>query len=163
MCGCRKTLEAFHACRKGKDGKQARCKECDKHIYRIKKARKINPPGKTKVCNICKIDKQIAEFYTYISSSDGIMKECAVCHRERRRLCKYKLTKPDVIDMLEKCNYGCEICTKSIDFDTCHIDHCHETKNIRGLLCAKCNLGIGLFCDNVEIMKSAIKYIKKKV
>ena len=40
-----------------------------------------------------------------------------------------------------------------------HIDHCHKTKSVRGLLCYKCNLGIGNFCDDVGILKKAILYL----
>lgn len=40
-----------------------------------------------------------------------------------------------------------------------HIDHCHESKKIRGLLCQKCNSFLGLAHDNVDLLKSAIKYL----
>lgn len=43
------------------------------------------------------------------------------------------------------------------------IDHNHETGEIRGLLCKKCNFGIGLFNDDIKLLKKAIKYLKKKV
>ena len=38
-------------------------------------------------------------------------------------------------------------------------DHCHETGVFRGVLCHKCNLGIGFFNDNVEKLAAAIDYI----
>ncbi len=41
------------------------------------------------------------------------------------------------------------------------VDHCHKTGKIRGLLCGKCNKGIGLLQDNEEILMSAISYLKK--
>lgn len=41
-----------------------------------------------------------------------------------------------------------------------HVDHCHKTKKIRGLLCWKCNSAIGLFNDNISILLAAIKYLK---
>ncbi len=42
-----------------------------------------------------------------------------------------------------------------------HIDHCHKTNKIRGLLCSNCNAAIGLFQDDIENMKCAILYLNK--
>lgn len=39
------------------------------------------------------------------------------------------------------------------------IDHCHDTGEIRGLLCAQCNKALGCFKDNIESLKNAIKYL----
>lgn len=41
------------------------------------------------------------------------------------------------------------------------VDHNHETGEIRGLLCHKCNTAIGLLHDNIDILNNAIKYLKK--
>jgi len=42
-----------------------------------------------------------------------------------------------------------------------HVDHCHKSKAVRGLLCSRCNMGIGSFLDDVELMKKAIDYLVK--
>jgi len=39
------------------------------------------------------------------------------------------------------------------------VDHNHATKEIRGLLCGKCNKAVGLFQENIEFLKSAILYL----
>ena len=40
------------------------------------------------------------------------------------------------------------------------IDHCHNTGKFRGLLCNRCNRGIGLFMDSPERLKAALDYIE---
>ena len=40
------------------------------------------------------------------------------------------------------------------------IDHCHTTKKVRGALCRKCNLGLGYFNDNSELLSKAVEYLK---
>ena len=41
-----------------------------------------------------------------------------------------------------------------------HIDHCHISGKVRGILCHKCNQGLGQFSDNVDVMMSAVRYLK---
>lgn len=41
-----------------------------------------------------------------------------------------------------------------------NIDHCHETGEIRGLLCWSCNTGLGKFKDSKELLKNAYDYLR---
>lgn len=54
----------------------------------------------------------------------------------------------------------CMICPDEIELRTAHIDHCHETGAVRGLLCRSCNLGLGHFKDRVELLEKAMTYLK---
>jgi len=54
----------------------------------------------------------------------------------------------------------CAICHKSSKKKLC-IDHSHATGQVRGLLCGKCNTLLGLASDSVELLTSAIEYLKK--
>lgn len=40
-----------------------------------------------------------------------------------------------------------------------HIDHCHESTKVRGLLCPACNKGLGLFRDNPDALVRAARYL----
>ncbi len=42
------------------------------------------------------------------------------------------------------------------------VDHCHETGKVRGLLCQRCNSGIGFLNDDIENLKCAILYLNKE-
>jgi hypothetical protein len=79
---------------------------------------------------------------------------------------KYGITKADYDSMLAASG-GCEICGTSTPgskrFGYFHIDHDHATGRVRGLLCHHCNLGLGNFKDNPELMAKAITYIKRTV
>jgi hypothetical protein len=58
---------------------------------------------------------------------------------------------------------GCAIC-KSDDPGSSmgwHLDHCHESKKVRGVLCAPCNVMLGGAKDDVATLESAISYLKK--
>lgn len=56
----------------------------------------------------------------------------------------------------------CAICTRELDkisrFSR-HADHDHRTGKPRGILCGPCNMGIGMFRDNISLLEKAIQYI----
>jgi hypothetical protein len=41
------------------------------------------------------------------------------------------------------------------------VDHCHELDHIRGLLCHPCNLGIGMFKHDTNLLAKAMEYLAK--
>lgn len=71
----------------------------------------------------------------------------------------YGITLDDYNQMLEKQDNKCKICKEQYDH-TLHVDHCHETNIIRGLLCKGCNQALGLLKDRIENLKSAISYLE---
>jgi hypothetical protein len=74
---------------------------------------------------------------------------------------EYKITRED-FDMLLLLQLNhCGICGSPFkNWRDCHIDHNHLTGHIRGLLCARCNLGLGILRDNPTILRNGIQYLK---
>jgi hypothetical protein len=68
----------------------------------------------------------------------------------------YGVTPEEHAAMLKQQNGLCAICGKRPA--TC-VDHCHATEKVRGLLCRKCNTGIGQLEDSVDNLKRAIGYL----
>lgn len=72
----------------------------------------------------------------------------------------YGITRAEVLAMFNKQRGRCAICGRK--FKKLNVDHCHKTKKVRGLLCLRCNCGIGLFFDCVKNLSSAIKYLRRQ-
>ena len=69
----------------------------------------------------------------------------------------YGITLNDYNEMVKKQNGQCAICLQK---GKLHVDHCHETGRVRGLLCTKHNTAIGALGDNEAGLLKAIQYLK---
>lgn len=131
--------------------------------------------GATRKCNKCNKILSVTNFHIKADKNNkhyrfnSPCKHCAHIgrninyHKAYQRKRKYNLSQEDYDLKLKEQKYSCAICNMrkdeySKDFA---VDHCHVTGAIRGLLCSKCNIAIGLFTENVFVMKNAINYIKK--
>lgn len=77
---------------------------------------------------------------------------------------KYGLSLEDFNRMLSEQENKCAICGKNQETGGSKfpsVDHCHMTKKVRGLLCQKCNRGLGLFNDRPERLIAAAAYLSK--
>ena len=81
---------------------------------------------------------------------------CRKCESIYRRHRNYNISEEQVNELLS--NAQCEICGRE---SYLVIDHCHETGDVRGVLCNNCNTGIGMFLDSLPLIKQAWKYLKK--
>lgn len=74
---------------------------------------------------------------------------------------KYNISTAVFTRLLEKQDYRCAICQREDHTGyNWHVDHCHTTDKIRGVLCSRCNQGLGLFSDNLDILQKAKEYLE---
>lgn len=83
--------------------------------------------------------------------------------RKRNRYYKYGVSPEDVAFMIARQKGTCAICPMLLSEKTAHVDHDHKTGKVRGLLCRKCNLGLGHFEDNPSFLVSAVSYLQRVV
>lgn len=76
---------------------------------------------------------------------------------------RYGITLQQFNAIIEAQKVKCALCEESLKLGTksVHVDHCHETGRVRGILCARCNLGIGKFGDTISGLEKAIAYLKR--
>ena len=72
----------------------------------------------------------------------------------------YGITLEDYDKMFKLQKGRCAICGEKYG-RTLHVDHNHRTYKVRGLLCQKCNMAIGLMQDNVKMLRKAIEYLEE--
>lgn len=81
---------------------------------------------------------------------------------------RYSITDSDYMNLLKLQNYCCAICKIHIDDHRKRkgakknfaVDHSHEDNKVRGLLCYKCNMGLGYFNDSIIKIQEALKYLR---
>ena len=82
----------------------------------------------------------------------------------------YALTQAEYMEMYSQQEGKCAICgiffnpysETSTRREILHVDHCHKTGKVRGLLCVDCNLGLGCFDDNKNSLLNAIDYLVQR-
>lgn len=86
---------------------------------------------------------------------------------ERRLKKKFGITLDQFHAMIDHQDNKCAICgngpvgrARKGGAVRLHIDHCHATGKVRGLLCYKCNTGLGVFEDNPKYLAEAIRYLE---
>jgi hypothetical protein len=142
-----------------------------------------------KRCLACERTKPLSEFYVRVDRNRSrgwqVTGRCKLCEMEhqraKRRLVighdrrgrpincislKHAKNKLGIgrheYEALLNCTNQCQICGETLDPGKRepHIDHCHETGRIRGLLCSKCNPLLGMARDSADILRRAAAYLE---
>ena len=140
------------------------------------------PYGDDLQCNKCNEYKPVSNFFKETSSKRGYRYACKDCESPRFKIyraenqekisatrLKWNRAKtynfpPELFDerFYEQGN-ACAICktSKAGGRGTFHADHDHDSSKPRGVLCHNCNIALGNFKDNPEILQAAIEYLNK--
>lgn len=140
-----------------------------------------------KKCKDCQKTPEETPFPKHPGYKDGLGNRCKACksawqrehykktrgaehqrrkHRDpdyirKKDLRRFGLTIEDYERMFEDQGGLCRICKKPpTESRRLAVDHCHDSNIVRGLLCGNCNLGLGHFYDNSELLNRAIEYLR---
>lgn len=120
-----------------------------------------------KKCSKCREVLPLDDFPNHANRHDGKAESCKECRSWGHLMRRYKLDKEAYSELVESQGGRCAICGTVPD-GKLHVDHNHSCcpgfntcgQCVRGLLCMNCNRGIGHMQDDVEILKSAVKYLE---
>lgn len=156
-CNIEKDLDAYNKRANAKDGKQSICRECSNSLK--SQWRKKNPEKNRDYYRAwLKKDKNK---HKNREKSNAWYKENSERSREYSLKQKYDITLEQYNKMYTNQNGCCAICGEHQDSfsKALAVDHCHSTKEVRGLLCTNCNTALGSFKDNVSLLFKAVEYL----
>ena len=168
-CGVVKPVADFHSDLTNKDALKSRCKIC----CSTRKQRTRLKDG-YKVCNKCRQEKPLSEFYpARENKSSGVRGRCRDCDLVRRRdyslRLNYGISLKEYEELFTQQNGVCAICKQPgmvVRYGkelSLHVDHCHTTGAVRGLLCSQCNTALGQLREDPEIIESLLAYVRERV
>lgn len=146
LCGIEQENDEFYKRNDREIGLSSQCRTCER-------ARKIGYAKEYRVKNKEKVYAK--ERLWRLNNKDKV--------RNINLKRTYGITLSDYGKMLESQNNKCKICGELHDGSSretsLHIDHCHSSNKIRGLICMHCNRGLGAFRDNLDYLASAMEYL----
>jgi hypothetical protein len=156
---CKQLLpaSAFWRSRHNASGLQSSCKKCTG----ARKAAVFYPVTLTeKTCRDCGEAKPASEFCIDNKRKGGLRSECRPCTSVRQRASVYKIPHSMAKSLVGK--DACEICSSPFkSHRDKHVDHCHSTGRVRGVLCRACNSLLGEAKDSPINLSNAIKYLQR--
>lgn len=140
-----------------------KCNRCgEAKPFTEMKADKTCPDGVRPLCKDC-YRKQQRERHRRAKSDPDYMERLRVSRRRHDLKREYGITPEEYEAMILVQGGRCAICNNECSSGKrLAVDHCHDTGEVRGLLCTCCNTALGKFRDDVELLKKAIKYLESR-
>lgn len=189
-CGIEKEDFLFNRSKHSNGGFRPECKECHKTWYEAYKSgcrvKSESRGGITeKTCGDCGETKPLDSFHRRQRHSILRVSVCKLCmNRRSAEYCKrkneedpgwsrrrgrkrnlksnYGMTRLQYEEMLRNQSGVCAICGGNGGEREMAVDHSHDTGKIRGLLCSKCNVMLGMARDDINTLECAIRYLKER-
>lgn len=111
--------------------------------------------------------------YTYVSKQGHNIRECKLCakdkytrkavqSRENHLIRNYGITQATYDSMLAEQDGRCGVCRTLFPggMGSFCVDHCHETGQIRKLLCVNCNTALGRVNDDPNLLEALAVYVR---
>src|ERR1017187_6526888 len=152
------TLEYFSTHAHGKYGFQSRCRDCNKETQRLFHLEhpevKAASDKRWALANPDKVKVNHARHRTTEKWKKTLQKNWLAA--------KYNLTEEGYQKLWDEQKGLCAICgLPEPEGKRPHVDHDHARDVVRGLLCGKCNRGIGMFDDDEALLQKASEYLHK--
>lgn len=130
-----------------------------------------NTMGRRALCRPCNAKRLMKKYYENPEHYRAKTRQNSKGHQRRWNLRRFfGMSLEDYDAMLAKQGGGCAICGSKTANESgkgnskyLHVDHCHASGKVRGLLCANCNNGIGRFKDEPARMRAAADYVEAHV
>jgi hypothetical protein len=155
-CGESKPLDEFYEAVGMADGYRSECKACHraarKRWYAANRAKAIAGVKRWQQAN--RVEYNVKQ-RAYRSKRRDIERDA---HLRRT----FGMTQADYDELLARQGGGCGICGKKPGKIALHVDHDHETGEIRGLLCVRCNNALGQFHDDPILLERAADYVSSE-
>jgi hypothetical protein len=170
-CKEEKPTTEFYAIKRrdGSKALDAKCKECRRryqNIYRTKNDEAVKKRKKVYYNRTAETRRAATREWGRKNPDRKreMGKKWRTANKERLRIqnaCRhYKITPAQFKAIVKKQKGKCAICgAKSSGKRNLHIDHCHATGIVRGLLCGKCNTAIGMVNENISLLRKAYRYL----
>ncbi|WTA23580.1 endonuclease VII domain-containing protein [Streptomyces sp. NBC_00853] len=165
-CGEEKPHREYASKRANLDGLQRHCRACGEESHRKReqamgRSPRPSAPEGRKFCLGCGEEKSHSDWHRKRSAPDGLATRCKACRAVERRVghlkCSYGMTEADRDEMIDAQGGLCCICLKR---PAVHVDHCHKTGRVRGVLCFNCNTAIGKLGDDPDAARRVVSYLE---
>lgn len=80
--------------------------------------------------------------------------------RDWIRLRRYGMTRGEFERMLGRQGNRCAGCGTKVEIGTAHVDHCHASGRVRGLLCGRCNSALGFAKESPAVLYQLAAYLE---